>query len=427
MKNLFSLFILLLFIIACSPPRDTFSQIGEQWVNSTTKVYFIDTLTVNAATIQFDSLDVTNATRFLAGAYTDPVLGYTEAKIFSQLSNTVYEINDNALYDSIAVILKYDGYAYNDTLPLQKINVFRVTEDIKKEEGSFYNTMDFEIGSEPLGSHIFEAEPDKDSLHITIDTSFGQEIFEQLQENEINNSEEFNNEYQGLSIQANPTNTTILGFTKGSLLRIYYHLEEDEENEERTLDIGFNTVNSFSKISSNREGTILEPITDQLTVLPSKETENMSFIQAGTGLVTRIDIPHLPSLKNIGGQGTIVSAILKFTINPDAAASNLFTRGTIQGFIVDRKANILANLSNRDLSLVIGSIENESSEFNEVTYQMNIMNFIDIKQLETNEEYYLVLYPQNFITSVDRYLFNGDNLPNEMRMKLELTYAVYDE
>lgn len=427
MKNLLAFFLILFVIISCSRPEDTSSQIGEEWVNSKTKVYFIDTLTVKSATFQFDSLNVSSSTRFLVGSYTDAVLGYTESKIFSQFSNTVYDIEDEAVYDSIALILKYEGYFYNDTIPLQQLKVFRVTEDIKSDDGSYYNTMDFDIESVPLAIQEFEAEPKEDSLHISINSSFGNEMFNKLKDNDINNSIEFLDEYKGLSVQPDASNTAVLGFSKESFLRVYYHVEEDGEDEEKTLDMVFGSINSFSKTISNRSGTVLEPLVNQETALSSSETDNISFIQAGTGLVTRIDIPYLSRLNDISGEGSIIDANLKFSLKQNSSTSNLFTRDSLQGFIVDRKANVLANLTYSDLSNVIGAIEYENPEFDVVTYSMDIKNFIDIKLLETNEKYYLVLYPQDFITSVDRYLFNGEKLQNDVRIKLELTYAVYDE
>lgn len=428
MKNLLAFFLILFVIISCSRPEDTTSQIGEEWVNSKTKVYFIDTLTVKSATFQFDSLDVTSSTRFLAGSYTDAVLGYTESKIFSQFSNTVYDIEDEAVYDSIALILKYDGYFYNDTIPLQQFKVFRITEDIKSDDGRYYNTTDFDVESVPLAIQEFEAEPKKeDSLHISINSTFGSEMFNKLKDNDINNSIEFLDEYKGLSVQPDASNTAILGFTKESFLRIYYHVEEDGEDEEKTLDMVFGSINSFSKTISDRSGTVIEPLVNQEAVLPSSETDNTTFIQAGTGLVMRVDIPYLSRLNDISGEGSIIDASLKFSLKQNSYSSNLFARDSLQAFVVDRKSNVLANLTYDGETHVMSIIENENPEFDVVTYSMDIKNFIDIKLLETNEKYYLVLYPQDFTTSVDRYFFNGEQLQNDVRIKLELTYAVYDE
>ena len=62
--------------------KDITLQIGEDYVDSNTKVYFIDTLTVKAATFQFDSLVVSNTNRLLIGAYSDSVFGKINSKSY---------------------------------------------------------------------------------------------------------------------------------------------------------------------------------------------------------------------------------------------------------------------------------------------------------------------------------------------------------
>ena len=279
---------------SCSPDEDITLQIGEDYVASNTKVYFIDSLTVKASTIQFDSLIVSYPNRLLIGAYNDPTFGVTQSRSFIQLENYDYEINNDAIYDSIALTLYYDKYFYNDTIPNQQFKVFEVLDDIEPDGGGYYNSTNFNYNNTPIAVKYFSPKPYKnDSLFIKIDDVFGATLFNKIKDDDINNIDEFLNEYKGLVITANEnSNTSILGFAKHSLLRIYYSLQAEEEIIEKSINFSFNKANTFNQTTSDQAGTYFETIIDQETILLSTETDNSSFIQSGTGIATRIDIPY---------------------------------------------------------------------------------------------------------------------------------------
>ncbi|MCB0460640.1 MAG: DUF4270 family protein, partial [Flavobacteriaceae bacterium] len=233
--NFFLLVIAILFFGSCNE-RESTIMVGEDWINTSTKVLFLDTITARSSTFKFDSLAVTNPERLLIGAYTDPILGLVRSKAYVQFSNSdeefeeydteQYNLLDNAVYDSINLILKYDNYVYNDTIPSQRINVHEVLEDIEpKEDSDFYNTTSFETDLTPLGSLTFNPKPIKtDSISIRIDDDFGKKIFNKILNNEINNQEELLEIFKGVLISPEDSNTVILGFSTDSSLRIYYTL-----------------------------------------------------------------------------------------------------------------------------------------------------------------------------------------------------------
>ncbi|MEH6408141.1 MAG: DUF4270 family protein, partial [Leeuwenhoekiella sp.] len=338
--------ILYMLAVACSSEDDATFPVGENWVSSGTKVYFIDTLTVESSTFQFDSISESSTDRYLIGSYTDPVFGLTKSKLYAQLGAAVYTIASDAKFDSIALILNYDNYFYNDTIPDQTFNVYRVTQDIKPDEDVYYNTTTFESDTEPLGSYTFSPRPVReDSIHLPLKNDFGQLIFDELQDNVINNTDEFVNEYKGLLIDAANTNTTMLGFSTDSFLRIYYTVDSEiEEEDSQTIDISFNTTNTFNNISSKKEGTYFANLANEQDFIPSTETSNTSFIQAGTGIATRVGIPYLERLNDIDGDGTILTANLKITLKQNSNTSNLYTRDSLQVYIIDQKNQVLGQL-----------------------------------------------------------------------------------
>lgn len=426
----FILFCLLVSFGSCSNEEgESNLHIGEDFVSSNTKVYVIDTLTVEISSFQFDSLIVSNNNRLLIGSYNDPVFGKTQSKSYVQLQGLTYDIEDEATYDSIALILKYDSYFYNDTIPLQQFKVFEVLDNIIPDEDSYYNTTNFNYSSTPIATKNFTPHPkENDSLDIKVDNTFGASLFNKLKNNEINNSDEFLDEYNGLLIEANSDiNTSVLGFSISSSLRVYYTIDDEVEPIEKIIDFPFNSANSFNHIFSNKIGTYFENLVNQETFLPSSESDNNTFIQAGTGIVTRIDIPHIKSLSDISGDGAVIDAKLNFTLKRVANSDNLYTRDSLQVYIIDKKSNVIGNLTSDGVSPVMSILKSATSEFEENTYEIDVKSFIELKQNETNQYYYLAIYPQDFTSSVDRYILNDNQTADDLRMKLKLTYVIYNE
>ncbi len=427
MRHLAS-FLLLLGLLACNE-QNSEALVGEDFVDSSTKVFFIDTLNIISSSFQFDSLVVSNPNRLLIGSYRDEVFGRINSKSYVQLSPSSFDIENDAQFDSIELVLKYDKYFYNDTIPAQEFKVFEVDQTIEPDEGNYYNTTNFRYKDAPIALKEFLPKINKvDSLVIKIADSYGRSLFTKFIENEINNEDEFLDDFKGLLVEGTrETNTTILGFSLDSYMRMYYSLDNEIEADGRVLDFSFNAGNTFNNISSNKSTTYFESIDDQEDYLSSDEADELSFIQSGIGIVTRIDIPNINALNNIQGQGSILDAKLKMTLKRNSSTNNLFTDGNLLAFIIDRKSNVLADLTFDGSVPVTSVIEISDSEFDADTYVMDMMSFIDLKQQETNEPFFLAIYPEEFTSSVNRYVLNGNEAEDNLRLKLELIYAIYDE
>ena len=415
--------------ISCEKHNENF-PVGEDWINLDTHVYFIDTMSIKASTFKFDSISVSSTNRLLIGAYTDAVFGLTKSKVYTQFTNSTYTLESSTTFDSIALILNYDTYFYNDTIPVQKINVYEVLNDIEPDEDatSYYNTTKISSSTTAIATKSFYAKPHKDdSLHVTLSNTFGKTLFENLRDNKINDSEDFLRVYKGLLIEPDASNTAILGFLKSSFIRIYYSDKEEITSESLTLDMPFDETNSFHNISSAIETTVLNSLTDQETYLSSNYTINNVFMQAGTGIATRIDIPNIESLYDIPGTGIIIDANLKFKLKQNSATDNLHTSDNLNVYIIDQYSDIVGALTDTQGSTVYATIESEDSEFNITTYTIPVKYFLNLKLTDLNgDKLYLAIYPNDFNQSVDRYIFNGEAASNTIKSKLELTYAIYD-
>lgn len=431
MKYLLTIPILIL-LLSCNVDEEY--TVGEKWIDVKTKAYHIDTLTVKLSTFQFDSITVSNAKRLMIGSYSDPAFGLVKSESYIQLKNSyLYGIDDDAEFDSISLVLNFDNYFYNDTIPNQEFKIYNVLEDIEPndDDNFYYNTTRFKTSSSPLASYIFKPRPNKtDSLSIKLDNTYGETLFNKIKNDEINSDEEFLEEYKGLMIKAGDSNTSILGFSMNSEMRIYYTIASgiEFESEEKVVNFQINQNNSFNHIESDNEGTVLKDLDGSLKMLPSYETDNNSFVQSGIGITTRIDIPYLKTLYDIPGDGIVLDVFLKISLKQNSDSQNLHARETLQLKIMNHKSEILDDLLDYEGNAVIGFIEEENPEYSITTYNFPIKTFLDMKLTYANpENLFLVISPPDFQSSVDRYIFEGENAVKDKKTKLEITYVVYNE
>ncbi|QKX06605.1 DUF4270 family protein [Aquimarina sp. TRL1] len=420
----------LLLLFSCSKNEEDLSlEIGDDWIDGKTKVYYIDTISVATSTFKFDSLMMPNSKRILVGNYNDPVFGHTESQSYMELIGSSFSLDNEAIYDSIALILPYDNYYYNDTIPTQQIEVYEVLEEIKPEDDFFYNTSAFDYSGTPIATKRFSPTPRKeDSLHITVSNLFGIELFKKIVDDKINNNEEFTTDYRGITIKANEQNTAFLGFKKSGVLRVYYTLKEDTQVKELTMDFLINETKFFNQIKSDRSGTYFETLKEQKITIPSTDTDNNCFIQAGVGIATKIDIPFIERINDIPGTGTIIEASLNISLKHKSSTEYHTTRDSLQFYVINKNSEIVKELFTPTGVPVEGTITKDDSEFNVVNYVIPIKDFLDNKlHNSTYRELYLAMYSKEYNYAVDRYIFNGENAPNDKKVTLELTYAIYDE
>ena len=424
------LFFVLLF--SCSNDQESIS-VGEDWINSAIKVYTFDTLAIEATTFQFDSLIVNSADNLLIGSYKDDIFGRTTASSFLKFTGETFTIEDEAEFDSISLILNYDSYSFADTTNVESLNIYRIAEEIETDENSdLYRNSDFEIEPSSLSTFNYSPRPHQnDSIQISISADLGQELFDKILNDEISSNNDFNNVLYGLAIVLDSlNNSSVISFNKeNSYLRLYYSIKDEIENDDKFIDFSVNTSESFHQIKSNHQGTYFSGIEDQLDQVPSSQTNNQVFIQSGTGIATRIEFPNFKqSLNDIQGSGSITNAILNFKIKVDRNNVNYGVKDSLPVYIINQRTEVQDNVYNYLGTQSYALITEESDEFNTLEYSLSLKYFLDNLIEDTqNEDQYLAIYSPNFNNSVDRYVIYGPNAAEDNRMKLQITYAIYNE
>lgn len=428
----FFIIISLIGLTSCSDDSKTY-LVGEDFLNLDSKLVVLDTLTLKTATIQLDSVITSSTNRILVGGLKDSEFGDLKTQSYFSLVPNSYIIDTKATYDSIALILRYDNYYYGDTLQTQIYKIHEITDKFEpkdKDQTQFYNTSTLAFNEDILGEQSFTPYPfKKDSINITLKRSFGENLFNNFQNKTVENYDDLEKIFKGITILPDNNNNSVLGFNySSSVVRLYYKLDEGLDSDyDKYID--FNIQQIFNNISSNKTNTLLNPITDSEYILPSSKTNNQMYIQAGTSLNMRVEVPYvrdLTSLESDNG-GTVINATLKMYLNPNSYNENISPIESLAVFIIDNKNRFISQYTGPEGSPIYATLSSYDEELGyDNYYSIDITSFIQEVQTSTYlTEYALLFQLPNNNQTVDKLLIYDSESEKETKMKMELTYLLY--
>ncbi|MHC0442142.1 DUF4270 family protein [Flavobacterium sp. 3-210] len=440
-------FILMFFfaitILSCGTDTDAGEfVVGSDYLAVNNKVILIDTVTVDMATINFDSLITSNKSRILVGNYDDPIFGKVKSNSYFQLAGDSYSLNSvggsdtenvNYVFDSIAMILKYDNYYYGDTTKVQTLDIHRVMQTVKpnSEDENFYNNSSLTYNSESIGSISYKPRPiEKDSITIKMSDAFGSALFQKLKKREITDFDSFSEYLRGLVIVPSTSNSSsMIGFHVGtSKVRLYYS-KYQADTEEISYVVDFTITDperQFNAISSDKTGTLLQNLPISSSKLSSSLTDRQGFIQSGTGVACRIDFPNIKQLKSISDNGAIVNAELILKPVNNTYSSKYPLADSLSVFVADNLNRISASLVNSAGTTVYGILNKKGDEFNEdVGYSIPVGNFLQREMLKKSDaRSSLILALPGIYKTVNRIVL-GDQKHLNNKIQLKIYYISY--
>lgn len=190
-KNLFKTLIISVLVVLYTSCSKTTESIGNGLLSENDHIgaFYTDTLHLNCHSERIDSLYTKGMNSVLLGSMMDPVMGLTNANLFTQLhlSSTNHYFGDNPVIDSVVLQLVYSGY-YGDTTTLQTVHVYELAETMI-DSLDYYQFSDFETkGADLANSYQFQPHPKTANqivgndtlslavLRIPLDNSFGEQL-----------------------------------------------------------------------------------------------------------------------------------------------------------------------------------------------------------------------------------------------------------
>lgn len=433
MKNYIALFCLgFTFLISCSDDATVYT-IGEDFLDVDTNVIVTDTISIVTSTIQLDSIITTNTSRLLIGALQDQDFGNLKSQTFFNLLTSNYDINNEATFDSIGVILYYDSYYYGDTTKIQTFKVHEIIESFESkndDDASFYNTSSLEYSNTVLGELSFTPYPNKkDSIYIPMNKAFGSDLFDKLQSNTYNNSDDLYQAFKGLTIAPDDNSDAVIGFSKSTMvMRMYYTIKsENAENNDYYTNFSIQSYNqNFNKITSNKSNTLLNTLQSYTDILNTTNTNNLAYIQSGTSINMRVRFPYLKNLNELEQSGTAINASLKFYPTIKSYQANSISADSLAIYVIDKKNRIVEQLYSVSGSYVYAKLNTQNDEFDSKYYYTADLTYF-VEQLLNSSyslDYALLFQFPNNTNSVNK-INIYDAASSDNSMKLSITYLRY--
>jgi|WetSurSiteA1Bulk_404760.scaffolds.fasta_scaffold05074_1 hypothetical protein len=429
----------LIALLSCTNEDMTF-QIGSRYVDPKTNVRYVDTLTVNSYTIKLDSMRTSGLEdpSILVGKYLDDAIGNIQSRSFFRVNPPkTFSIPDNAVYDSLELIMTYTGYSLGDTNKTYTITAHRLTRALRTDEGGyFYNTSSTQYDPENLGATTLMPWPNtNDTLWMRLDDNLGNELFTMLNEKDqiITESELFHFYFKGFALDFDGNNKAILEFnfpskTESSstgayypTMRLYYHyFDYVLVNEYVDFKIGTENVDL-----QYNQFTISDPVfelpANQRDKVPSSETDDVTYVQAGTGILTRLEVPFLKNLLAVHNYILIMKA--EMVIEPVRNTYGIFPLPQDVSLYNSDQINRFGSSFRASGNLSLDEIYQEDTY-----YTFDVTSYIKAKFEEVRNEtptFILTVSPENLYKSLDRIIV-GSQGHEENRIKLKIYYVDYE-
>lgn len=442
MRKLILMLFFAVTMLSCGTDTDAGEfVVGSDYLALNNKVVLIDTVTVDMSTINFDSLVTSSQNRILVGTYDDPIFGKVKSDSYFQLTSDTYTLNSggsdtettNYVFDSIAMILKYDNYYYGDTTKVQTFDIHRLTQKVRPntEDDSFYNNSALSYSEESIGRISYRPRPiEKDSVTIKIDDAFGAAIFQKLKKREITDFDSFSEYLKGFVLVSSTSNSSsVIGFDVAtSKVRLYYSkYQADTEEVPYVIDFTISSAaKQFNSISLDKTGTLLQELPISSSSLSSLLTNRQGFIQSGTGVACRIDFPNIKQLKYISDKGAIVDAELLLKPVNNSYSEKFPLADSLQIYVADNLNRISGSLENAAGTSVYGILNKKSDQFNEnVAYTIPIGSFLQKEMWKQSDSKSSLILTLPAISKAVNRIVLGDQKHPENKIQLKIYYISY--
>ena len=303
--------IISLFLASCDTPK----EIGADLFSVEVGLNYTDTLKVELATALVDSIQTGASGSLLVGSYQHPDLGTFQSSFFAQISNAdTLTSKSTSVMDSVRMHLVYSGYQ-GDTLQAQTLSIYKLKDSLSLS-GTYFTNSSLPYEASPVATHTFKprvirarsANGDSlklDTLSFRMSAALGNELIKNFGDKTLSGGgKTFRATFPGLYIKStSASKAALLAFSPSySRMTLYWHNPGD--TTKYYLNYYFSLSNAFSaevQARFNRFQTIRTGVLAALgkpgDVIASTKTNNTTYVQSGSGIVTRLKLPTILNLK----------------------------------------------------------------------------------------------------------------------------------
>jgi len=422
----FLLALALLLFVSCEKPDPT-GGTGLIPENDQLFAWRTDTLTLLVQSETEDSLRTDELSVSLLGAYLDPVFGMSRAWAVSQLrlSTSSVDFPNSYEVDSVVLTVQLEGYLYGRQGKPYFL-VHEILDELALDE-TYYSNKNLNVYPDNLMLDGSERQhlsvppnatnsPFFPALRLPLDISLAQRLMSPADPSVLNSDDSFRAFFKGLAVStmAEPGSGVFNAdlVDPASKLTIYYRDLDGPEPD--TTSYAFNITSDcarFTRFEHNYLGTPLQGV--ESVPVPGQE---QCFVQAGSGLKVRLDMPYIQNLNSFEGR-TINAAEL---IVPFETDSRLLPQQQLVLLYRDQEGEM--RVLPDQLSQTIGGL----GDFAKNEYRFRIDRYIQQVLNGNIQPDGLYLYSTRGGITVNRVICNGPEFSTEdptRNMRLLVTFT----
>ena len=307
----------LLFLAIFSCKKDPY-ELGFDLLppSDTLHVVTTDTCTVEAFSMEQDSVRTDKAATLIMGSMMDPIFGMTTAGFYAHtlLSSEGTDFGSNPVLDSLVLMLAYNGY-YGDTLTQQNVKVYEISENF------FYDSLHFSnqrLATYPtvLADQDFVPYPSdsvsmynvKYAPHLRINLGkqsnyLGEKIL-YAPKDALASNDAFIRFFKGLYVTASPVSNrgALLNFSISSgfsKMVVYFHNGDDPLDDSLHYDLPIGGTGArFIHVDHNGYLDASADLKQQILNHDSALGGNKLFLQGLGGVKVKFKFPNIKALGN---------------------------------------------------------------------------------------------------------------------------------
>jgi hypothetical protein len=417
------------FLFSCRKEADLGKNFAPQ--NELSGAMLVDAFSLETYTVLNDSLPTNQPSVLLCGKHLDPEFGTITTQSFAQANLINLEglvFGNNPKLDSIVLNLFYD-YGYGDSSTAQTIHVHRLSESLT---GTVYNNKStVAYDATELGSKSVALGRLPGIIQIRLSDSLGAE-FLKMPLSVTQNANAFKEQFKGIALIPGGQNAAVMGFSliqNGCNIRLHF---KDDSLTPQSVTYPITTEGfRFNSINADRSNTLIQSLSETNTSINTKNTNNLVYLQSGTGLRMKVEFPHIKKfLENFDKKIFIVKAELEIPlvgnkklipnsriISAESNINNKIKSENNAYFLIPADGNPIKPETDLEKAQQIFEQNNR--------YTISCTSYIESVMNGSRENNGILLIPVGNQVSINRALVYGANNSTN-KPKLKLYYSILD-
>ncbi len=278
---------------ACDDPKEIGLPQGQPL-----GVFVNENIPLTTSTVLADSVVTFNSTQMLAGRYANPRLGPVTANAYfrARYNGGDFAAENATRADKAELLLPY-SYFYGDTTVPYRVTLHLLQLKDSIQNRGYLSSEAIPYDPAPVGEATFTPTfSRRDTLKMTLSDETAQQLFSFVNRPET----DFRTGFAGFALVGEyATNRVVLGYRATGegfgRIRLSYQAATAQ-----AYDFLLYENRVVNHIRGDRSGTAFDSLKSPYSAVPSAQTNGETYVQGGTGIMTRLEFPDLSSLEQQG-------------------------------------------------------------------------------------------------------------------------------